>query len=96
VTGAAQVLEEVGRIGADLAPPVRGPEYDRDSLDHVSAILLEAAPRRRAAGPDEIAALAGVDLRAAMRKLPVLVDMGFLVRRDGGYLLATRATGSTA
>lgn len=96
VTGAAQVLEEVGRIGADLAPPVRGPEYDRDSLDHVSAILLEAAPRRRAAGPDEIAALAGVDLREAMRKLPVLVDMGFLVRRDGGYLVATKATGSTA
>jgi DNA processing protein len=95
VTDAAQVLEEVGRIGADLAPLVRGPEYDRDNLDHVSAILLEAAPRRRAAGPDEIAALAGVDLREAMRKLPALVDLGFLVRRDGGYALATRTTATT-
>jgi DNA processing protein len=92
VTGVAHVLEEVGRIGADLAPVARGPEYDRDSLDHVSAALLEASPLRRAAAVEEIAATAGVGLREAMRKLPLLVDLGFLAQRDGGYTLAARVS----
>lgn len=87
VTGVPHVLEEVGRIGADLAPPARGPERPRDQLDPESALVLEALPGRGAAGLDQIAARAGVDVRTALRKLSLLEDLGFLVRRDGAYAL---------
>jgi DNA processing protein len=44
VTRTDEVLEEVGRIGADLADPVRAPSGWRDSLDEVSAAVVEAMP----------------------------------------------------
>lgn len=88
VTGLPHVLEEVGHIGGDLAPPARGPQRPRDALDAESAMVLECVPRRGVAGPDELAARAGVDVRTAMRKLSLLESLGFLVRRSGGYALA--------
>jgi DNA processing protein len=90
VTGVPQVLEEVGRIGDDLAPVERGPEHPRDALDSTASALLDAMPRRRAAGLEEIAASAGVDLRDVMRKLPLLAHLGFVVERDGGYALTAK------
>lgn len=90
ITGVSQVLEEVGRIGDDLAPIERGPQHPRDDLDSTSAALLDAMPRRRPAGLEEIAASAGVDLRDVMRKLPLLAHLGFVVERDGGYALTTK------
>lgn len=92
VTGVAHVLEEVGRIGADLAPPARGPRHPRDGLDDESAQLLEAVPARGFLGVEELAARAGVGLRAAMRKLPMLEQLGLVVRREGTYALARRHT----
>ncbi|MFC6017399.1 DNA-processing protein DprA [Plantactinospora solaniradicis] len=88
VTGVPHILEEVGRIGADLAPPVRGPERPRDMLDDESALILESVPRRGACGPDALAARAGIDLRTALRKLSMLERLGLIVRRDDGYALA--------
>jgi DNA processing protein len=90
VTGVPQVLEEVGRIGDDLAPVERGPELPRDNLDSTASALLDAMPHRRAAGVEEIAASAGVDLRDVMRKLPLLAHLGFVVERDGGYALTAK------
>jgi DNA processing protein len=87
VTGVPHILEEVGRIGADLAPPARGPELPRDLLDDESALILESVPRRGAAGPDALAARAGVDLRGTLRKLSMLEQLGLVVRRDDGYAL---------
>ena len=87
VTGVAHILEEVGRIGADLAPPVQGPRRPRDLLDDESASILESVPRRGVLGPDTIAARAGVDVRTTLRKLSLLENLGLLVRRDGGYAL---------
>ncbi|MGW3853756.1 DNA-processing protein DprA, partial [Micromonospora arida] len=69
VTGVAHVLEEVGRIGADLAPLARGPQRATDALDDEARSLLEALPRRGAMGVDRLSARAGVDLRTALRKL---------------------------
>ena len=86
VTGWAHVLEEVGRIGTDLAPVPRGPERPRDRLDPLIAQVLDAVGRR-AAGPEQIAAAAGVSLPTAMRALSVLAAGGFVVIRDGGYAL---------
>jgi DNA processing protein len=90
VTNVAQVLEEVGRIGADLAPPARGPERPRDQLDDQAALVLEAVPGRGACGIDELAMRAGIDVRTTMRKLSMLELMGFVVLRDGAYSLPPR------
>lgn len=91
VTGWAQVLEEVGSIGADLAPPPRGPERPRDRLDATSAQVLDALPRRRLARPEEIAATAGVPLATALSALGLLTAAGFVLSRDGGYALPAPA-----
>jgi DNA processing protein len=88
VTGTAHVLEEVGRIGYDLAPPARAPERPRDRLDDEAAQVLEALPRRKAIGVEQVAARARVDLRTAMRKLSMLEELAMVVRRDDGYALA--------
>lgn len=88
VTGVAHVLEEVGRIGYDLAPPARAPEHPRDRLDDEAAQVLEALPRRKAISLESVAARAGVDLRTAMRKLSMLEELALVVRRDDGYALA--------
>ncbi|RAN94807.1 uncharacterized protein LAH08_05694 [Micromonospora noduli] len=91
VTGVAHVLEEVGRIGADLAPLARGPQRATDALDDEARSLLEALPRRGAMGVDRLSARAGVDLRTALRKLSLLEELSMVVRRDDGYALAPPA-----
>ncbi|MGB2567348.1 DNA-processing protein DprA [Micromonospora citrea] len=91
VTGVAHVLEEVGRIGYDLAPPARGPDRPADLLDDEATLVLESLPRRGVLGVDALAARAGVDLRTAMRKLSLLEELAMVIRRDGGYALAPPA-----
>ncbi|WP_431911249.1 DNA-processing protein DprA [Micromonospora carbonacea] len=91
VTGVAHVLEEVGRIGADLAPPARAPQRPRDLLDDEATQVLESMPRRGATGVDRLAARAGVDVRTALRKLSLLEELGLVRRRADGYALATGA-----
>ncbi|MFG1883208.1 DNA-processing protein DprA [Micromonospora sp. NPDC049102] len=88
VTGVAHVLEEVGRIGADLAPLARGPQRPTDALDDDARSVLEALPRRGARGVDALAARAGLDVRTALRKLSLLEALSMVVRRDDGYALA--------
>ncbi|MEV0713073.1 DNA-processing protein DprA [Asanoa sp. NPDC050611] len=87
VANVSHVLEEVGRIGADLAPPLSGPEHPRDQLDDEATFVLESLPRRGAISPDAAAIRAGVDIRTALRKLTMLETLGFVTRRDGGYAL---------
>jgi len=87
VTGAAHVIEEVGRIGLDLAPAARAPQQPRDLLDDEATLVLESFPRRGPIGPDEIAVRAGVDIRTTLRKLSMLTELGLVARRDGGYHL---------
>ncbi|MBQ1017762.1 DNA-processing protein DprA [Micromonospora sp. D93] len=91
VTGVAHVLEEVGRIGADLAPLARGPQRAADTLDDDARSLLEALPRRGAMGVDRLSSRAGVDVRTALRKLSLLEELSMVVRRDDGYALAPPA-----
>ncbi|WP_406036858.1 DNA-protecting protein DprA [Micromonospora sp. NBC_00898] len=96
ITGVAHVLEEVGRIGADLAPPARGPRRPADELDDEAAMVLESLPRRGSRSPDAVAARAGVGVRVALRKLSLLEELGLVVRRDGGYALAPPTDRRTA
>jgi DNA processing protein len=88
VTGVPHVLEEVGRIGVDLAPLDRGPRHPRDLLDDDARLILEALPRRGSLGPDALAGRTGVALRTALRKLSMLEDLDLVVRNDDGYALA--------
>ncbi|HEX5741364.1 MAG TPA: DNA-processing protein DprA, partial [Pilimelia sp.] len=88
VTGAAEVLEEVGRIGADLAPVPRGPESARDRLPPTAARVLEEVPHGRPAPSDALSAQAGIPLRDVLRAMPLLVDLGLVRSVDGGYVLA--------
>jgi DNA processing protein len=85
VTCYEEVLEEVGRIGDDLAPVARGPEDARDRLAPELARVLDAVPLRRAADPGQIAASAGISLREALRALPLLQAGGFVVEREDGW-----------
>ncbi|MBB4736985.1 DNA processing protein [Actinoplanes octamycinicus] len=90
VTSAADVLEEVGRIGEYLEPPPRGPERTRDRLDEESALILEAFPRRGTVTPEVLAAEARLDLRTVLRRLSLLETAGLVVRTEAGITLARR------
>ncbi len=92
VTSAAEIIEEVGQIGDDLAPVLRGPDRDRDRLSSDFAQVLDGVPQRRGGGPQEIAAAAGVALRIVLRALPTLEDEGFIVQDDSGYRVAPAGT----
>jgi DNA processing protein len=92
VTCAAHVLEEVGRIGEYLAEIPRGRDHARDDLDEDSALILEAMPRRRTIGPEELAARAGLGLRTVLRRLSLLELAGLVERRPDGVAL-TRPAG---
>lgn len=48
VTDAAEIIEQVGDIGGDLAPARRGQDRPRDALDPVAARVLDALPQRGA------------------------------------------------
>jgi DNA processing protein len=81
VTCAADVVEELGCMGADASPPA--PEDPRDGLDPQERALLDALPARRPIGPAELARLAGQDPARVTRRLAILVAAG-LVDHDGG------------
>ncbi|MFD0820258.1 DNA-processing protein DprA [Micromonospora zhanjiangensis] len=90
VTGVPHILEEVGRIGADLAPLARAPQRPRDLLDDDTALVLDSLPARGTVGVDVLAARAGLDIRTTLRRLSMLEGLGLLVRRNDGYALPPR------
>jgi DNA processing protein len=94
VTNAAEVIEEVGRIGDDLAPLVRGRDRDRDRLGATLGQVLDGVPARPAVGPQQIAATAGLPLRVVLRALPALRDDGFVLEDAAGWRLAPRRRAS--
>jgi DNA processing protein len=87
VTTAAEVVEEVGRIG-ELAPVPTGEIRPHDALGPLAARLLDAVLPRRIRTAQEVAAAAGVSDREARQGLPLLVDAGFVVAVGDGYRLA--------
>ena len=72
VTSAAEVVEAVGRLGADLAPPVARPDSPRDSLSDIARRVLDACPVRSGVPPERLAAVAGCEVIDVLRVLPVL------------------------
>jgi DNA processing protein len=95
VTSAAEVIEEVGRIGDDLAPLVRGPDRPRDRVGDTYGRVLDGISPRHPAGPQQIAAAAGLPLRVVLQALPLLRDDGFIVEDDSGGWRLTRRPRAT-
>ena len=90
VTSVAEVIEEVGRIGDDLAPAPASIERPHDRLDPLSQQVLDAVLHRKPRTAEQIAVAAGVTAQEARRTLPFLVSGGFVVVREDGYRLARR------
>jgi DNA processing protein len=85
VTSYSDVLEEVGRIGDDLAPIPRGPEGALDALPPEIARVIDGVPTRGGADPATVAADAGVPLRDVLRALPLLRDAGYIEETVDGW-----------
>jgi DNA processing protein len=85
-----EVLEEVGRIGEDLAAVPQAQPTRLDRLDATSRQVLDAISARTPRPVEEVAAVAGVALRPALAALGVLEEAGLVVRRPGGYQLGPR------
>jgi DNA processing protein len=88
VGNAAQVIEAVGGIGTDLAPPVDRPASPRDGLGDLARRVLDACPVRTGVSAERLAAVAGCDPLEALRVLPGL-EVAELVQWTGtGWRLA--------
>ncbi|WP_343233517.1 DNA-processing protein DprA [Streptomonospora sp. PA3] len=85
VTGTDDVVEQVGRIGADLRPEHGGTALDPDSLDGTARRVLDAVPDRACAGTASIAQTCGLDLDTALSSLGLLAAAGFIERGPSGW-----------
>ncbi|TYK48319.1 DNA-processing protein DprA [Actinomadura decatromicini] len=91
ITRTEEIIETVGRLGTDLAPPPHTPVFPRDRLEPVTRSVLEAFPARGAVGPAQLAVKAGMDLPTVNAKLGLLAAAGFVERAPGGWRLAKSA-----
>jgi DNA processing protein len=82
VASAGHVIEAVGGMGTDLAPPPERPAGPRDGLSDLAARVLDACPVRTGASPDRLAAIAGCDVLEVLRVLPAL-ELADLVEWTG-------------
>lgn len=88
VCSAGQVLEEVGRLGDDLADPPRAPPRPRDGLDDLARSVLDSVPVRRAVAPERIARAAGVTVLDVLRVLPALELLDLVELTGEGWRLS--------
>ncbi|KUJ64741.1 DNA polymerase III subunit beta [Streptomyces albus subsp. albus] len=95
VTDAAEVVELVGGIG-ELAPARRGPLVARDTLDPVTARVLDALSAQGGSAPSEVAREAGTSRDEAQRRLHELLALGFVERRGDSWQLNRTGGGDDA
>lgn len=88
VSSAAHVLEEVGRLGEDLAPRPDVSAGVRDELSDLAARVLDACPVRRGVAPERLAAVAGCGVLEVMQVLPALELAGLVQWTGTGWRLA--------
>ncbi|QBI55664.1 DNA-processing protein DprA [Streptomonospora litoralis] len=92
VTGTGDVVEQVGRIGADLRPE-DGTALDRGALDDSARRVLDSIPDRACVGTAAVAAACDLDLDTALSRLGLLAAAGFIERGASGW--RTRSGTST-
>jgi len=94
VTDAAEVVEQTGAMGDDLAPRPEGRRDPRDGLSPTVARVLDAMPPNGSVPEAVIAQMAGVELDSVRRCLGVLEASAWVTRTGGGWEL--RADGHTS
>jgi DNA processing protein len=88
VTDAAEVIELVGAIGADLAETRPGPLLPRDALDGEALLVLEAVPLGSVGAPVErLVRTSGLPSDTVVRRLYELGSLGLVERRGGSWRL---------
>lgn len=85
VTSAADVLEAVGRIGADLTEPVQEERRPTDQLDEQQLQVHDALDLRATLTPEQVAIESGVPLDRVRAVLPLLELSGLAERDDAGW-----------
>ena len=93
VTGPEEVLDLVGRLGADAAEPLRGPCTVRDELSETVRRVLDAVPVRGGAGEAVLARDAGVSTLVVQQVLPPLQVHGLVERTAQGWRLTALGAG---
>lgn len=93
VTRAAEVLEQVGRLGEDLAVEPRGPVDVRDGLSETVRRVLDAVPARKPIGVAALAREAGVSALVVQQVLPPLQAHGLVRRVPDGWRLTPLGAG---
>lgn len=84
----AQVIEQVGRFGDELAEPPPSPRRDTDGLGEQAVRVLDALAPRSGRGADEVSIGSGVPIDRVRALLPELELTGLVDRRDDGWRLA--------
>ncbi|WSL80794.1 DNA-processing protein DprA [Kitasatospora sp. NBC_01266] len=85
VTDAAEVIEQIGAIGADLPSPARCRPRPRDLLHHTAALVLEAIPGGPLGAPvGELALRTALPADQVLKELYELCSLGF-VQRAGSH-----------
>jgi DNA processing protein len=85
VTDSAEVVELVGRLGADLAPARRGVARPVDDLDPTTMRMLDALPVRTGRPLDRLSAVAGLEPAAAQAAVGRLTLLGLAQRHGTGW-----------
>ncbi len=91
VSGPAEVAEQVGALGGDLAPEPRAPAGARDALDATARRVLDGLPARGAVSTARVAVEAGVDALTARAGLRALERAGWVTREGELYRLVRDA-----
>lgn len=93
VTRPVEVLELVGRLGAEIAEAVPGRSSARDGLGDIALRVMDALPVRRCLGLAGLARQAGVSVLAVQQVLPPLQVHGLVEQTVDGYRLTALGAG---
>ena len=88
VSSVAEVIETIGRIGADLTDPPPVEKRATDGLDAQSLRVHEALEGGRALSAERIAVVSGLPIGRVRALLPGLERAGLAERRETGWRLS--------
>ena len=93
VTRVEEVVEAVGRIGDDLAPPLIAPPRCTDGLSPELRAVYEALPARASRHPEQLVQDSGVPLHRVRSALPLLELRGLVKCGVSGWCRIVAGTG---
>lgn len=85
VTRVEEVIEDLGRIGEDLAPARNTPARPLDALSRRQTDVIGSLPARRPLPAEEVARRCGLEPGEASAELGRLALLGMVERIDGGW-----------